>query len=143
MSFTDGLGLLLGNGAEEESFERVPEILSVSGLGSTNAEYDTTNWDSDAKEYIAGLSEGNEMTIEMNRLLDSQEQNMLIADVENRAKRNFRLTMDDLVQTETFAFTLTLKSWSVSPNKEDKHTLSITGKISGKIIRSIRQNNIG
>lgn len=138
MSFTSGLGLMRGDGDEvSETFNRVPEVTSLSGLGATNPTIDVTSWDSTAKEYIGGLADGAEVTIELNRILSDDEQDGLISDVENKVNRNFTLAMDDQNETETFEFTLAMTGWTITPAQEDKHTLSVTGKLSGAITRSV------
>lgn len=137
MSFAGGLALRRGDGATPtEVFTAVPKVNSLSGLGAVNPTIDVTNWDSTAKEYIAGLADGQEVTIEMNRVLGDAQQDGLIADVDGKLNRNFEFDMDDGGQVETFDFTLAMTSWSVTPNNEDKHILSVSGKISGAITRA-------
>jgi len=137
MSFSAGLELQLGNGATPtEVFTKIPKMISISGLGETAGTIDVTTWDSTAKEYILGLADGQDVTIEANRILSNTTQEALIADVVARKVRNFKLTMTDGAATETFSFALALTSWNITPNHEDKHTLSVNGKISGGITRA-------
>ncbi len=136
MSFSNGLGLSRGDGAGTEVFTRIPKVFSMGGLGAANPTIDVTTWDSTAKEYIAGLADGQEVTIEMNRVLSDTTQEALIADVDGKLNRNFEFTMTDGTSTETFEFTLAMTSWAITPSGEDKHTLTVTGKISGAIVRA-------
>ncbi|MCP5004528.1 MAG: hypothetical protein GY941_11415 [Planctomycetes bacterium] len=136
MAFTGGLVLKRGDGAATEAFVLIPEVFSMSGLGAANPTIDVTSFDSTAKEFIAGLPEGQEVTIECNRVLSNTVQEGLITDVQSKLNRNFTLDMGDGSVTEVFSFTLTMQSWAVNPANEDKHTLSITGKISGAITRA-------
>jgi len=136
MSFTSGLVLKRGDGAGTEVFTAVTKVFSMSGLGAANPTIDVTNWDSSAKEYIAGLADGQEVTIEMNRVLSDTQQEGLISDVTSKLNRNFELTMSDGTSTETFSFAMSMSAWVINPANEDKHTLSITGKISGAITRA-------
>ncbi len=136
MAFTGGLVLKRGDGAATEAFTLIPEVFSMSGLGAANPTIDVTSFDSTAKEFIAGLPEGQEVTIECNRVLSNTVQEGLITDVQSKLNRNFTLDMGDGSVTEVLSFTLTMQSWAVNPANEDKHTLSITGKISGAIVRA-------
>ena len=135
MSFTGGLVLRRGDGAGTEVFTLIPEVFSMSGLGSTNSTIDVTTWESTSKEYISGLADGQNVTIECNRVLNDTEQEALIADVESKLTRNFELDMGDGTVVETFSFALAMLTWTISPAGEDKHTLSIEGKLTGAITR--------
>ena len=136
MSFSGGLSLKRGDGATPtEVFTLIPKVFSMGGLGSANPNIDVTSWDSSAKEYISGLADGQDVTIECNRVLGDATQQALIADVESKLNRNFEFAMTDGTSTETFSFALAMSSWAVNPANEDKHTLTITGKISGSITR--------
>ena len=136
MSFTSGLTLSRGDGATTEVFTAVPKVISMGGLGAANSQIDATTWDSTAKEFISGLAEGQEVTIEANRVLSDVTQEALIADVVAKLNRNFELAMTDGTSTETLSFTLAMLSWNINPANEDKHTLTVTGKISGAILRA-------
>lgn len=140
MSFTDGLELRRGDGADPEVFTRVGGVKSLSGLGEANPTIDVTDWDSTAKEYIAGLADGQEVTIELNRELENTQQSGLIEDIQNKVNRNFELDLDNGTSTETYSFQLAMTSWSISPNKEDAHILSVSGKLSGSIGRAVTPN---
>ena len=136
MSFTGGLVLRVGDGAGTEVFTLVPKVFSLSGLGATNSQIDATTFESTAKEYISGLADGQEVTIECNRVLSDASQESLITDVISKINRNFEFDMGDGTAVETFSFTLAMLSYVINPANEDKHTLSVTGKISGAITRA-------
>lgn len=135
MAFTGGLQLRRGDGAVTEVFTLISEVFNMGGLGQTNPTIKSTHWGSTAHEYIAGLADGDELSIEMNRILSDAQQDALIADVDNKLNRNFEFDMGDGVAVETFSFSLAMTSWQITPANEDRHTLTVSGKLSGAITR--------
>ena len=139
-AFYGGLTFYRGDGASPEVFIAVGEVMSVSGLGKTNNLIDATSFDSGStKEYIAGMADGQEISLECNQLLDESPsiQAALISDVNNGTNRNVRLTQTKSTVspnvTKTYDFTVTPISWAVNPSIDDKNTISFTLKISGDI----------
>ena len=140
MSFSGGLTLLMGDGAETEFFSPVSKIFNVPNLGMSYEMNKITGWDSETEEYQAGLGSGSEITIELNRVFNESVQAELVAAVDNREIKNFRLGMNDGFSTETFSFTLALNEWSVLPSIESANAISISGKIT-KLITSVVTEN--
>lgn len=142
MSFTAGLTLSIGDGGDPtEVFTEVPKINSMDGLGQTSPDINVSTWESGAEEYISGLADGDEITVNMNKLVDNPVQDGLIADAKQKVNRNFELAVDDSTKTETFLFTLSLKSWKFIPGgNTEKHTIEVTGKISGEITSVVTVN---
>jgi len=134
MSFTDGLELRVSDGAATPVFNVVPKMNSLDGLGQSAPEIDVTTWESAAREYIAGKAEGDEITLNMNQLLGDTIQDQLLADAKNKTTRAFEFDVTNQTLTRTYTFEVALKTWKVVPGGTDeKHTVEITGKISGDI----------
>jgi len=134
-AFRGGITVKRGDGrSPTETFTLLGEVYSMSGLGKTNALLDVTNFDSaGSREYISGLADGQEITIECNYLPANAQQSGLVDDVDDKTNRNLEIEITDGVTTKTFAFAVTPLSWVVNPAEEDKNTISYTLKISGAI----------
>ena len=135
-AFLNGVTIQRGDGAGTEVFNLFPEVTSMSGLGKTNPLVEVTNFDSTAKEYIAGLADGTEVTLEANYLPADTQQQGLIADVDAGLNRNFEILITDGTTPKTYAVTFTCLSWVLNPSYDDKNTISFTLKISGDIVVS-------
>ena len=112
----------------------IEEVLSVSGLGKTNDTIEVTNFDSDAgtKEYIAGLADGAEITVECNYIAAGAGQ--LAARAAVNAGTNVEVVMTYSTSTEIFTFQASPQSWSVSPSTTDQNRCEFVYKISGDIV---------
>jgi hypothetical protein len=121
----------------------VCQAFGISGVGQTNEQVDATTFCSGGiKEYIAGLADGSEVTLELN--LETINANPLaqvildmIGDVKNKRIRDFELRFDgnnDGTDTDlVFHFAMTCLSWTVNPSPSAKNSISFTGKITGDI----------
>jgi len=119
-------------------YEAIEEVFGLGGLGTTKPLVDVTSHDSSAREYIAGLGDGSELSIECNRVhTASNNQDKVIVDVEAGANVNMQIILtDESVSpnlTKTYTFAVTPLSWLVTPSFDDKHTITFTMKISGAI----------
>lgn len=120
------------------AYEAIEEVRSLSGLGKTNPLIDTTSMESTAMEYIAGLAEGSELTIECLRVhTASSKQDNLITDIDNAATSNFQVVLTDNsvspVLTKTYTFAGVCLSWTITPSYSDANMISFTVKITGDI----------
>ena len=136
--FTGGLTFSRGDGASPEVFTAVEELGSLSNVGQTNPLIDMTSHDSTAREYIAGLPDGQEITVECKRVhTASNVQSSLVTDVINKVTRNFRVALVDSRSspnlTVTYDFAAVCLSWSVAPSFDEGNMISFTLKISGAI----------
>jgi hypothetical protein len=135
--------LYRGDGASPENFTPVCEAFGISGIGEANDQIDATDFCSGgAKEYIAGLSDGSEITLELNFVASVAAaaqmaiQAAFIADVKNKVQRDFQLRCDgdaDGVTDLTFHWTATALSWTLNPNPTAKNAISFGLKISGGV----------
>ena len=92
--FIGGVKFYRGNGASRsEAFNKIDGLTDISGIGQSNALIDATDYDSTAKEYIMGLPDGNEISLEFHDNLASGNTQLsgLIDDVKHKRKRNFRI----------------------------------------------------
>jgi hypothetical protein len=112
----------------------IEEVLSVGGVGKTNDLIDVTNFDSAAgtKEYIAGLADGSEVSIECNYLESAAGQTALVADVDAQATAAFVLTYNSAV---TYTFNAACMGYQITPSVSEQNKISFTIKISGDITK--------
>lgn len=123
-----------GDGGSPEAYERVCEVFSIGGVGETNALEDVTTFCSGGfREYIAGLSDGEEMTIEANYGTSNTLSRQMIDDVKAKANRNYRLVIEDGSPQVTLSYAGTPLSWTLNPSVDSRNTISFTVKISGQI----------
>jgi hypothetical protein len=126
----------VGNGDSPEVYTTYCEIDTIGGVGQKNDQVDATTFCSaGVKQYIAGLSDGNEVSFGANYSLTNEQQEQLISDVENKANRAFELVMGDDSPQRIFQFVLTMLSWQVDPSVSAKNMIKFTGKITGPIVR--------
>jgi hypothetical protein len=128
--------LAVGNGDSPEVYATYCEIDTIGGVGQKNDQVEATTFCSGGvKQYIAGLSDGNEVSFSANYSLSNEQQEALITDVENKANRAFQLTMGDNSPQRVFQFVATMLSWEVDPSVSAKNMIKFTGKITGPIVR--------
>lgn len=133
-AFKGGLSVKHGDGAGTEVFTAIEELISLSGLGKSNPLIDATSHDSSAREYIAGLPDGSELTIECNRVhTASNIQDAVIADIDAGNTTNYQITLTDGSNIKTYDFAAVNMSWDLGTSYEDKNTITFTLKISGAI----------
>lgn len=132
-AFINGVTIKRGDGGATEVFTAISEVNSMSGLGKTNPLVEVTSFDSTGREYIAGLADGTEITLECNYLPADTQQQGLISDVDAGTNRNLEVDVTDGTTPKTYAFAVTPLSWVINPSYEDRNTITFTLKISGAI----------
>lgn len=125
----------LGSTASPIVYNAVEEVFNISGLGKTNNLVDVTNFDSDegTMEYIAGLADGQEITVECNYVPSATQQAAMISAVDTQVNRSFRIAYIGSSPEERFTFEGVPLSWVVTPSPTERNTISFTVKISGDI----------
>lgn len=119
-------------------YEAIEEVKSLSGLGKTNPLIDVTSHDSTSREYLAGLADGQEISIECVRVhTAASKQDNLISDIDNGLTSTFQLVLTNVTTSpnlaKTYTFSAVCLSWVITPAYEDANMLSFTLKISGAI----------
>lgn len=115
-------------------YTRVCQVFGIGGLGAVNALIDATTFCSGgSREYIGGLADGAEMTIEANYEVDATVLDAMIADVTAKATRAFKVVVDDGSPWRVFSFSAVCLGWTLNPSVDDRNTISFTLKITGAI----------
>ena len=118
-------------------YTRMCEVFGISGLGQVNALIDATTFCSGgSREYIGGLADGTEVTLECNFETGSTAERSLIASVAAKETLGFRLAVDDGSPTMFFTFDAVCLSWTFNPSVDDRNTISFGLKVSGDIVIS-------
>lgn len=130
-----GMKLGVGDAASPEVFTNIAEVLSINFSASRDT-VDASNTDSTDgyREFIAGLNDGGEISIEANFLPGDATQNYTngaASDIDNSTARNYKITWPDGSST-TLLFTGFLTALEYSASVEDRMTASMTFKVTGK-----------
>ena len=125
--------LQLGSGASPQVLTTIAEVLRCGPIGSTNPEVDVTNLDSTAKEYIAGLADGNTVEFDVNFLAGNAQQLSLQTSQAAGSTVYLQMTWQTSpLYTATFDLVLlTFEIGETTP--EGQVTASISGRITGSI----------
>jgi predicted secreted protein len=135
---TVGVKLKRGDGAgPPEVFAAIAEVTSISGPNETAAQIDVTSFDSAAREYIAGLRDGGEISFEFNFVGDDASQAALRADFAAGKLSNYEIDLNDgtvaLPVASKYAFAASVTALGNSFAVDDKISGSCTLKISGAV----------
>ena len=134
-SATGAFGTLLkqGDGEVSEVFTTIAEVTNISGPSLSMDTIEVTNLTSDnaSREFIAGLKDGGEVTIDLNFLPAAGTFTAFLANWTNRTKRNFKIVWSDAAPT-TWSFSGYVTNIEPSGSFDDKLTASATIKITGQ-----------
>jgi len=125
---------VLGSGAQLKlSGTLIAEVLRCGPIGSTNPEVDVTNLDSTAKEYIAGLADGNTVDFDVNWLVGNTEQTSLRTSQASGATVSLAMVWQTSPNT-TATFSLVLLGFEMGETTPEGQVMaSISGRITGAI----------
>ena len=127
-----GATLQLGSGASPQVYTTIAEVLRCGAIGSTNPEVDVTNLDSTAKEYIAGLADGNTVEFDVNYIQGTSQQSLRTSQAAGSTV-NMRMVWPFSPETRA-VFDLVLLTFEMGETTpESQQTASISGRISGSI----------
>jgi len=128
-----GATLQLGSGASPQVYTTIAEVLRCGPIGSSNPEVDVTNLDSTAKEYIAGLADGNTVEFDMNWLSSNTQQTSLRTSQAAGSTVNLRMVWQTSPLTRA-QFNLVLLTFEMGETTPDAQvTATVSGRISGSI----------
>lgn len=137
--YIGGLVFKTGDGAAPGTgtFTTLPGVTSIGQVGKSNNLTRVTDFDSGlTEEYISGLSDGVEITLECNEDLSDTVQSALIADVDAGANRNIEIDRTDGTDSITLSFQTVAMGYNYVPSFEDANKLNFTLKITGDITRT-------
>lgn len=120
----------IGNGATPEVFTTVGEVTSITPPGMSRDAIDATHEESpDAwREFIGGLKDGGEVSLELNFVPGSATTILLMAEIE-AAPGNKQIVFP---AGEVFSFRALCTNFEPEAPLDDKMVASATYKVSGK-----------
>jgi len=134
---TQGIAIKVGDGAETEVFTTIAEVTGFDGPTTSVNEIETTTLASVAKEFIAGLVDNGEMTLNVNAVPKDTQLRQIRADIVAGTKRNYQIDFNDKEGAETTSTTYTfeafVKDFPTSATADSKLEGTITLRISGDI----------
>lgn len=127
--------LQIGDGNSPEVFVNACSAHDVTGLGETKPQEDVTTYCDDARTFIGGLREGNELTLALNLIPGATDAADLFAAWD--AGQNVRLRFARKVSPAGMYLEWggALLSWGLTPPVGGKIVLNFTLKISGGVTR--------
>lgn len=137
--FAQGAKLRIGNGdGPPETFSAIGNIQDIQTPSATTDLIDVTDHDSPGgrKEYLAGLTDSDEMTFTLNW----DPEDTVHDDVESRVgeNANFTLELNNKVTTKgtTYAFSAVIRKFVGRAPINGQHTAEITLKPSGAVTKT-------
>ncbi len=127
--------LQVGDGASPEVFTTIGEVVSISPLAQKKDLVEVTHLLSTAKEFIGGLSDGQEITITCNLLqTNAQQVALLLAASTVSTAKNFKYKLPSGGGSLTSTFSAIVLSSAIGPTTPNTATQVTFGvKVSGPI----------
>lgn len=134
---TSGVGIKfqIGDGAGPEVFTTIAEVTNFTGPNETSPNIDVSNFDSAAREFIAGLKDGGEVTFEVNFIGSNAQQQSLRAAQSARTLKNFKILLNDAAldaDKTTISFSANVTGFSLTASVDAAVKASVTLKVSGE-----------
>ena len=128
-----GATLQLGSGASPQVLTTIAEVLRCGPIGSTNPEVDVTNLDSTAKEYIAGLADGNTVDFDVNWVAGNAQQEALRT-AQAAGNTVFLKMVWQTSPLTNAVFNLVMLKFEIGETTPEQQVMaSFSGRISGSI----------
>lgn len=119
------------------AYNPLPEVTEVSGLAETVELVEVTHFASTAKEYVAGLSDGSEITITCNLLPgDSDQQEMVNGTSGKGTTNSYKFTCTDGTSTDIYTFNAVNLGYEIAPALDSQNQITFTLKVTGAIVHT-------
>jgi hypothetical protein len=130
----------------------IPNIADLGEFGEQSDDIETTNLDSLAKEYLTGLPDNGELTLQINLNPQNLMHQLLAANAGSGVRFGFCVALSDGTTAPTasgsvitpplasartsFVFTASVKSFRQAYKKNDAARVNVTLRISGAITKT-------
>lgn len=133
-SATSGYNVTLAKGGTGTSGTAIAEVVGITGPGYSRNWIDATHLtsDSQAKEFVAGLIDGGEVSVDLNFLPANTTHKLITTDLVDGSKDAYAITWND-ASTTTWSFTAGVSGFNPSAPKDDRLSATATFKLSGII----------
>ncbi len=129
---SQGMTIGIGDAASPEVFTSITEVNSIDGPGGQANEIDVTDLDSTGKEFILGLQDEGDISLDINYIPANTQHALLRARRASGAIGNFRISFTDSPIT-TWTFAALVKGFSISNAVDGKTAGSVTLRVSGSV----------
>lgn len=127
---TQGTVIAIDTGSGTPDWTHIKEVVTFSGFDGSAAEIDVTSLDSTAKEFLMGLQDFGNFSMECNYLASDEGQSALRAAKAARSKEDFKITFSDNSTATFSAFVLSAgMSGGVDAKMDTSFNLRITGDV--------------
>lgn len=131
---TTGLTITPGAGtATPVTFTQVNNVKTYSGFDGSASELDRTNLSSTAKEFVLGLVDPGQFSIEIDHDLNDAGQAALRAKQQSGVISNFKLVLPGAVANLTYTFTGFVKKFATTGGVDQIVKASVDIRISGAV----------
>ena len=126
-----GLAYTSGGAATPQTYTKINGVVSFDGFDGSADELDTTDFDSDAKEFVSGIRDEGKFGFEIKRLKNDAGQIAMRAVLASGAITGFRLTLPDQSVATWSALVKTMPaSGAVNAVLKGKVDTKISGPVS-------------
>lgn len=129
---SQSMTISVGDAASPEVFAAIPEVKTIDGPSGQAPEIDVTDLTSTAREFVLGLEDEGEITLEVNYIPKNVRHAALRADKNSGTARNYRITFTDSPAT-TWTFSAIVKGLTISNAVDSTTTASIALRLTGSI----------
>jgi len=110
----------------------IGEVKGWSGPSESTSEIDVTHLNSDAKEYLIGLVDNGELSLEVNFVVDDAVQIRMRKDMQDRVKRAWCIQLTDKDKHQIWGLGY-VKSFPITGSANDAIRATIAIRITGKV----------
>lgn len=115
------------------TYTAIPGVTSIQLGGPSRAPIDVTDLDSTAKEFLMGLRDNGQLTLDVNFNPDNSVHTLLRSDIDSTTPRKFRLTFRDTSPYTTYTFDAFVMGMPVNMAVDAPVKSTITLQITGTI----------
>ena len=133
---SQGLTISKGNGASPEVFAEIANVTGHDGPSRENPEIDVSDLNATAKEFLPGLVDNGEISLNVNFDPAATSQTDLLTAQEARTVSNYRITWPGASPAKTWTFPAFVKSFSTTSSVDAPLTGSITLRVTGDVTRA-------
>lgn len=123
-----------GDDNSPTGYTRICTVFSLPGFGKTNSLEDVTTFCSNgSREYIPGVSDGDEISVEAN--YDQSDASLIAVqgDIDAKLTRPYRIVIEQYSPNIAYQMFLAGIMWKIKPSPDSKNAIEFNFKISGEI----------
>lgn len=119
--------------ASPYTYTAIPGVTSIQLGGPSRGEIDVTDLDSPAKEFLMGLKDSGQLSLDVNFNPDNSVHTLLRSDIDSTSPRRFRLTFRDTSPYTTYTFEAFVMGMPITMGVDQAVKATVTLRITGDI----------